>query len=391
MKMAAAKNKRMEVTMGDIMKILFRTIVFLLLLVSVSQGRLKHVPIEEMPSKADFAIVGTVVDSNSRWGDRGLMIFTDYTIEIEQSIFGDAGREIIMSFAGGSIGDDTVIVTHTPLLSVGQTYIIFGYEGNKYSVPVVGHEQGIFHVIRDMVDNDDFIIDYNWYRLEITDQQEAVRGPSSWIDDRGALAVSEPEETKKAPAANQPVIRDIRRRRVMQDRRLFKKPMIRKRGKRATKKAFIDFIRRKRRRPWRVTEPQKLQNAIEKLSSVADFGVMGKVVNSGSRWDEKGETIFTDYKIAVEQVILGYTPEEIVITFNGGTIGDRTILVVDGPLLKVGEKYVIFGQEGKKGRRPLVGRQKSVFRVVNDKPATQDLAPDKNVERQQSTDEEDKR
>jgi len=107
---------------------------------------------------------------------------------------------------------------------------------------------------------------------------------------------------------------------------------------------------------------------------------MGKVVKSDSRWDEKGEKIFTDYTIAVEQVIMGYTPDEIVITFNGGTIGDRTILLMDSPLLQVGEKYVVFGQKGPKYRRPLLGPQKGVFRVVNDKPATQDLESDKIIE-----------
>ena len=47
----------------SLMKILFNAALIILLAVSSSQARVLYIPIEEMPSKADFTGIGTVIDS----------------------------------------------------------------------------------------------------------------------------------------------------------------------------------------------------------------------------------------------------------------------------------------------------------------------------------------
>lgn len=89
------------------MKILFRTTftIFLILsILSVGHARVRYIPIEDMPAMADFVIVGTVIDSSSRWDQRGIMIFTDYTVLVEERILGTPDATIVMSFAGGTVG-----------------------------------------------------------------------------------------------------------------------------------------------------------------------------------------------------------------------------------------------------------------------------------------------
>jgi len=89
------------------MKILYRTTITVLLILltfSIGHSRVRFFPIEEMPAMSDFVVVGTVVDSSCRWGERGLMIFTDYTITIEERIPETSDRAIVMSFAGGATG-----------------------------------------------------------------------------------------------------------------------------------------------------------------------------------------------------------------------------------------------------------------------------------------------
>jgi hypothetical protein len=192
---------------------------------------------------ADFVIVGTVFDSTSRWDSRGVMIYTDYTIQVEENIVGDSAPVVVMSFAGGTVGEKTIIVTDTPVLEKGKKYILFSYEQGKYSVPVVGHEQGIFRVVYDSVSKLDFVVDYNWYQLEITDEKEIIRGPLTELDSDGALTVRKVETPKKRIVTPKPVIRDNSGKEIPQDSSVFTKPKARIRGIPITKSEFFDYIR----------------------------------------------------------------------------------------------------------------------------------------------------
>ena len=225
------------------MKILFRTALFFLLLSSLVEARVKYVPIEDMPAMADFVIMGTVIDSNSRWDQRGVMINTDYTIQVEENILGDSPPVVVMSFAGGTVGEKTIIVTDTPVLEIGQKYILFSYQRGKYSVPVVGHEQGVFRVVHDSVRRMDFVVDYNWYQLELTDENKLIRGPLTELDSKGALMARKVPTARKTVVSPKPVVRDVSGKEIPQDSSVFAKPKARKRGAPITKSEFIDYVR----------------------------------------------------------------------------------------------------------------------------------------------------
>ncbi|UCH21316.1 MAG: hypothetical protein JSU83_22925 [Deltaproteobacteria bacterium] len=225
------------------MKILFKAALIFLLITSLAHARVKFIPLKNMPAMADFVIVGTVFESTSRWDSRGVMIYTDYTIQVEENILGDSPPVVVMSFAGGTVGEQTIIVTDTPVLEKGKRYILFSYEQGKYSVPVVGHEQGVFRVVYDSVSRMDFVVDYNWYQLEITDEKEIIRGPLTEQDSDGALTVRKVETPKKRIVSPRPVIRDNSGQEIPQDSSVFAKPKPRVRGIPITKSEFVDFIR----------------------------------------------------------------------------------------------------------------------------------------------------
>lgn len=224
------------------MKILLKAVFIVFLLFSLSHAKVKYIPIEDMPSMADFVIVGTVIDSTSRWDKRGVMIYTDYAIRVEEGILGNSSPQIVMSFAGGTVGGKTIVVTDTPVLEIGSKYILFAYGNNKYSVPVVGHEQGVFRVVYDKVKHQDFVVDYNGYQLEVTDEGKIIRGPLTELDLNGALTIRAIAE-EKPMVVPKPVIRDVSGKEIPQDSSVFEKPKLRKRGAPITKSGFIDFIR----------------------------------------------------------------------------------------------------------------------------------------------------
>jgi hypothetical protein len=153
-----------------------------------------------------------------------------------------------MSFAGGTVGSDTILVSDTPTLEVGKRYIIFGYADNRYSVPVVGHEQGVFRVVYDSVTKQDIVVDYNWYQLERTESGRIIRGIITEVDSKDALVERPIVEKKKQKGEQKITVTDVYGREVPQNTAGFEKPRLRDRGERVTKSVFADFIREQTQR-----------------------------------------------------------------------------------------------------------------------------------------------
>lgn len=228
------------------MKILCRAFiaVFLVFLLTLSEAhsRVRYIPIENMPAMADFVIVGTIVDSSCRWDHRGVMIFTDYTILVEDRISGNPDHAIVMSFAGGTVGDDSIFVSNTPKLEVGETYMLFGLTNEKASVPVVGHEQGVFRVLKDSTNGKEYIIDYHGYLLEKLENGQVIRGPLVDMDIKDRLVIITQQVQKKV-ISPQPVVRDAYGKEIPQQGAIFSKPKCRERGVPLVKSAFVDFTK----------------------------------------------------------------------------------------------------------------------------------------------------
>ena len=173
------------------------------------------------------------------------MILTDYKMRVLENIKGNSPSQIVMSFAGGTVGDKSIFITDTPSLEVGDEYIICGYEKEKkYAVPIVGSFQGVFRVVYDEVNNMDVVVDYNWYQLEITDDQKIIKGPPIQKDPSGALIRKEAVKRAKKEPASPPVDRDASGNILPQVDRVYKAPKARSRGELVTKKGLTDFIKR---------------------------------------------------------------------------------------------------------------------------------------------------
>ncbi len=223
-------------------------IVFLIvfLMVPTTFARVAYVPIEKMPSRADFIVLGTVVDSTCRWDERGVMIFTDYTVHLEEAIKGNLseGGEIVMSFAGGTVGDETIIVSDTPRFQVGGRYFFFALSNEKSSVPLVGHDQGAFRVLKDQARGKEFIVDYNGYLLEILEDGKIIRGPLVDLEVEDRLVLKTVPEAKKIEIPP-PVVRDAAGNIIPQDQGVFAPPRRRARGTPLVKTDLIFFVMEK--------------------------------------------------------------------------------------------------------------------------------------------------
>lgn len=183
-------------------------VVLVLLALSRASALVIPVPIEEMPSKADFVVVGEVLDKTCRWDDRGIAIFTDYVVAVKDRILGKTDDILFMSFAGGTVGGHSIFVTDVPRLEVGKTYLLFGLGNEKSSSPVVGSEQGVFHVVHDRVLGKEFIVDYDGNLLEKMPDGSLVRGRPVDLSVADRLTFVERKKEEKEPPAPKPVVRD---------------------------------------------------------------------------------------------------------------------------------------------------------------------------------------
>jgi hypothetical protein len=64
------------------------------------------------------------------------------------------------------------------------------------------------------------------------------------------------------------------------------------------------------------------------------------------------------------------------MSFAGGTVDGKSILVPDSPRLEVGKTYVLFGLANEKSFAPTVGHEQGVFRILSDKGKGKDYVVD---------------
>jgi hypothetical protein len=113
---------------------------------------------------------------------------------------------------------------------------------------------------------------------------------------------------------------------------------------------------------------------VQKLSfgQVVERGstiLVGTVVSSSTRWGEGHKMIWTDYEVSVEEVWKGSLPtRSVTLSFAGGTVDGKSILVTHVPRLEVGGTYVLsLNDLRRRFTSPVVGAEQGLFREVTDK------------------------
>ena len=128
-------------------------------LVYVLLSLLLAMPVEALRLKTDWAkrvdlsekiVRGQVIDVKSYWNPERTLIYTDVTILIDEHIKGDGAREVILTIPGGTVGDDTHLVSDTPQFNVGDYGVIL----LEPSGQVAGGPDGVYLLQKPMVGED---------------------------------------------------------------------------------------------------------------------------------------------------------------------------------------------------------------------------------------------
>ncbi len=122
--------------------ILIASILFFLTL-SLS-ATVEFLSLAEQVQAAKLIIYGEVLSSECHTEGKANFIYTDYTVRIIESLYGNYKTDtIILSLAGGRIGDKCMSASDVPALQVGEKSIFMLVDtDNKTLSPLVGSYQG---------------------------------------------------------------------------------------------------------------------------------------------------------------------------------------------------------------------------------------------------------
>ena len=119
---------------------------------SATATTVERLGLEDLVKKSRNIVVGKVTGTRTYWSAGGKFILTEYTIEVGESLKGQAAREIAVTTVGGKIGDLELHVSGMPVFQTGENAVVFVEQSGAYQT-VVGLGQGKFTVTNDEVSN----------------------------------------------------------------------------------------------------------------------------------------------------------------------------------------------------------------------------------------------
>ena len=83
--------------------------------------------------------------------------------------------------------------------------------------------------------------------------------------------------------------------------------------------------------------------SLDRLVADNELVVVGHVLDIYSHWNSDGTFILSDVRIVVDDALKGDAGQrEFTFTAMGGTVGDKSIVIVGGPDIEVGKPYMLF-------------------------------------------------
>jgi hypothetical protein len=122
----------------------------LLLVVCAGQAAMRRFSLDELISKADAVVLGTVIRQESAWDDQHTAIYTDVTLKVESVLVGAPREMVTLRVAGGIVGGIGMRASNEAVFQNGERVIVCL---NTTATPssVVGLQQGKFTVQEDTV------------------------------------------------------------------------------------------------------------------------------------------------------------------------------------------------------------------------------------------------
>ena len=101
---------------------------------------------QEVIQRSSLIFVGSVLEKNARWNEKGNLIVTDYVFAVDDVLWGEVdSNRLTLTFAGGQLSEEGQAVSDVPEFEVGELVLLM-IEESDYPLlsPVTGGDQGKF-------------------------------------------------------------------------------------------------------------------------------------------------------------------------------------------------------------------------------------------------------
>jgi hypothetical protein len=138
---------------------------------------------EQLVGRAQVIFEGTVTDVTSQWVGEGAQrhIVSYVTLEVADSVKGDAGTTYTLRMLGGTVGDTTMAISDAPNFAVGERTILFVENNGTQFVPLVGIMHGRFRVQQDAARGGDVVLDNFGHAVSRSDLAELGKNQEAAI------------------------------------------------------------------------------------------------------------------------------------------------------------------------------------------------------------------
>lgn len=115
---------------------------------------------EQLVNQAQLIFQGVVTNVRSEWAGAGAQryIATFVTFQVEERFKGAADASYSIRLLGGTVGDETMVVTDAPKFNVGDRDILFVENNGSQFIPLVGIGYGRFRVQREPTTGRDVVL-----------------------------------------------------------------------------------------------------------------------------------------------------------------------------------------------------------------------------------------
>jgi hypothetical protein len=130
-----------------------KALILILLAATFSDATtVQRLGLEDLVKKAHTIVVGRVSNSRTYWSVDKKLILTNYTIQVDESIKGQASGTVEVTTIGGKIGDLELMVSGMPSFVAGENAVVLIETSGAHQI-VVGLGQGKFTVTNGEVAN----------------------------------------------------------------------------------------------------------------------------------------------------------------------------------------------------------------------------------------------
>jgi len=112
----------------------------------------RRLSFDDLISSANSIVEGSVVSSNTYRSSDGKLIFTSYTINVQESLKGSTPQLVTVTTVGGRVGNTILHVAGMPVFQPGDRAILFLEQSKSYTT-IVGLNQGKFAISNGEVSN----------------------------------------------------------------------------------------------------------------------------------------------------------------------------------------------------------------------------------------------